>query len=788
MWTKCYFYYTRILENQCVPLSDDKGQQYARQPIVENEALKRRHHFIRMICILLFLIVLVGSEHMGCSPAPGTDGPSQEQTSRDTSLEQGHSDASINDTITADSPSKQESVPDSNTPDPGSQETPQGTPDKANEVTPDKKVNPTPDKRSELTPEKWAEPVPETTPQDRTAPPDRTPPPKPKAPISPFIVVDQFGYLPNSEKIAVIRNPKVGFDARQSFQPGSTYALINANTGKSVLTGSPKAWGQGRTDASSGDQAWWFTFSSVTAPGNYYVLDQKNNVRSDIFRIDTKVYHKVLEQAVRSFFYQRSGFPKDSKYAGKGWADKASHTQDKKCRLYSAKNDASTERDLHGGWYDAGDYNKYTQWHASYTIVMMLAYLKAPKAFSDKTNIPESGNGIPDIIDEVKFGLEWLVRMQNTNGSVLSIVGADHASPPSAATKPCYYGRANTIATLQTAAAFALGAKVFQQFSATKNFANQLKSKAAKAYSWAKANPKVLFRNNSRNDGTQGLGAGQQETDDYNRFLARVRAAAFLFEVTGQNEYKTYIDQNYTKVRILSSRWTGPFEQEREEAILYYARLPKATVSVSKAIISAYQSAMQSSHNFGALRSEPDPYLAHMKDYVWGSNRTKASKGNMFLSYLRYKLDPSKDKDANRAASRYIHYIHGVNPLGIVYLSNMGAFGAHKSVNEFYHAWFTDGNAKWDSVGKSTYGPAPGFLTGGPNPQYKRDGCCPNNCGSSNNNRKCSSESLTPPQGQPKQKSYKDFNTSWPLNSWEVTENSNGYQVAYIYLLSHFAR
>jgi hypothetical protein len=92
----------------------------------------------------------------------------------------------------------------------------------------------------------------------------------------------------------------------------------------------------------------------------------------------------------------------------------------------------------------------------------------------------------------------------------------------------------------------------------------------------------------------------------------------------------------------------------------------------------------------------------------------------------------------------------------------------------------------WDRVGESSWGPAPGFLTGGPNPGYDWDGCCPGGCGSAANNARCTSESISPPKDQPVQKSYKDFNTSWPLNSWSVTENSCGYQVNYIRLLSKF--
>ena len=181
------------------------------------------------------------------------------------------------------------------------------------------------------------------------------------------------------------------------------------------------------------------------------------------------------------------------------------------------------------------------------------------------------------------------------------------------------------------------------------------------------------------------------------------------------------------------------------------------------------------------------PYRAYLKDadYTWGSNSTKASKGLIYTDMIYYQVNEAKDEDAAMAAEDFVHYLHGVNPFAMVYLSNMYAYGAENSVNEFYHSWFSNGSATWDRVGSSTYGPAPGFLTGGPNPSYDVDGCCAtNSCGGSNSI--CTSENLTPPKGQPVQKSYKDFNTSWPLNSWSVTENSNGYQLNYIRLLSKY--
>src|SRR5262249_61454653 len=81
-------------------------------------------------------------------------------------------------------------------------------------------------------------------------------------------------------------------------------------------------------------------------------------------------------------------------------------------------------------WWYAGDFNKYTSWGASDAIELLRAYAESPAAFSDTTNIPESGNGVADLLDEVKWELDWIVRMQQADGSVLSIVGEPSADPP----------------------------------------------------------------------------------------------------------------------------------------------------------------------------------------------------------------------------------------------------------------------------------------------------------------------------------------------------------------------
>lgn len=603
-------------------------------------------------------------------------------------------------------------------------------------------------------------------------------------------MVDQFGYLPVSEKIAVIRIPKTGYDSSSTFTPGKTYALRNTSTGEIVLSVAPTAWNGGATDTSSGDQAYWVDFSSVTKVGNYAVVDVEKNVRSFDFAIGTDVYRDVLKQAVRMLYYQRAGQEKTAANAGTTWADKASHVgpnQDHDCRRFLDKDTASTAKDLWGGWYDAGDLNKYTAWTAGYVMTLLHAYAENPTIWTDDYNIPESGNGIPDLVDEIKWGMDFLVRMQNSDGSVLSIVGEASASPPSAATGPSYYGDASTNATMKTAGAFALGARVLKTVgnAALSTYADGLLGKAKAAWAWAEANPNVIFHNNSSADGTSGLGAGDQETDAAGRRTEKLQAAAYLYAATGDATYKTFFEANYTQTSTIESGWLGPWDPEGNTAILDYATTTPPTGAPSAAVVSdiksKYLAAAKTDSNLNTVVANNDPYLAYLQTYTWGSNQIKANQGLVSAAIFTYKLEDASNAKAKQAAQRYIHYIHGVNPFNMVYLTNMNDHGAKKSTSQIFHTWFADGT-KWDKQ------PAPGYLPGGPNPSYDVDGCCPSSCGGTGNNAICTSESVSPPKGQPAQKSYKDFNTSWPLDTWSVTEPSDGYQVGYIRLLSKFVQ
>ncbi|MBV6479528.1 MAG: hypothetical protein HGGPFJEG_02312 [Ignavibacteria bacterium] len=591
------------------------------------------------------------------------------------------------------------------------------------------------------------------------------------------IKVDQFGYRTEDRKIAVISNPVIGYNNNNPFTPGNNYQVRRFSDDVLVYSGTITAWNGGVTQSQSGDKVWWFEFTALNTPGNYYVYDVLNNVRSYQFQISDSIHSDILKQALRVFYYQRCGTSKSSPYAEFPWTDDECHIgnlQDIDCRLYN-NNNPSTSKNLSGGWHDAGDYNKYVNFTFEPMIDLLLGYEENPLVWKDNYNIPESGNGIPDVLDEVRYELEWLLKMQNANGSVLCIVGVRNyaiGSPPSADLAQRIYGPATTSASFTASALFALGAIQFNSIGQTA-FANTLQTASINAYNWAVANPSVNFYNSGL------IGAGEQETDQYGTLSRKMAASAFLFKLTGNSQYKTFFENNYTQMHLIQWTYAYPFESAQQDIMLYYASIPGVSPSVSIAIRNAYKSSMNnSSENLPAYINNTDAYRAYLTDqnYTWGSNTTKAREGNMFYNMIHYKLDTTNNSNYRNAGLGYLNYFNGINPTAYCYLTNMSNFGSENSISRIYHAWFSD----------TVNLPPPCYLSGGPNPYYSLDGCCPSGCGSYNS--LCNTSLVTPPLNQPKQKSYKDWNISWPQNSWTVTEPAIYTQAAYARLVSQFVK
>lgn len=592
-------------------------------------------------------------------------------------------------------------------------------------------------------------------------------------PFSAHILVDQFGYRPEATKVAVIRDPRQGHDAAQRFTPGAVYQLRDAADGSVVYSGKPTRWRNGRVDELSGDAGWWFDFSAHTTEGHYYVFDAEKGVRSAPFRIAGDVYAPVLKAAVRTFFYQRSGHAKRTPWAQECWADEAAYVgpgQDTEARDVTSKDDSSKVRDLSGGWFDAGDTNKYVTFAATPVHQLLSAFEDNPGAFGDDFDIPESGNGVPDLLDEVRWEIDWLKRMQFPDGSVALKVGTlEHTQGirPGLDRSARYYVPACTSATIAAAGMFAHAALAFAAYDSMSGSASDLRERAELAWRNFHSRP----RQTSCDDGE--VKSGDADWDSQDQDAEAVVAAVYLFALTGAREYDDYVRAHYRQTRPWRDIGWSRYNPHQGEALLFYARHEKAHRGTSADIRAAKMADARSGHGIYGLEPGDDLYRAylHPDQYHWGSNQVRANYGNTNMGAARLASGRQAAGYLERAEST-VHYFHGVNPLAMVQLTNMYSLGATRSANEIFHSWFWHGT-EWDSAKDSRCGPAPGFVPGGPNRNAVQDGV---------------PESIAPPAGQPPQKSYRDWNTPWPEASWAVTEPGIYYQAAYIRLLSAFVK
>ncbi|MCU0352669.1 MAG: glycoside hydrolase family 9 protein [Cytophagales bacterium] len=600
-------------------------------------------------------------------------------------------------------------------------------------------------------------------------------------PTSDFIRIDQFGYRPQAKKVAVIVDPQTGYDANLSFNPSTgtnQYQVRKWDTDEAVFSGTLAPWNGGATDATSGDKAWWFDFSAVTATGSYYVFDVGRNVGSFKFDIREDVYADVLRVAVRMFYYNRCNHEKLAQHAGANWADGPSFVganQDKAARSVTDRNNAATARDLSGGWWDAGDYNKYVTFARMPMHQLLEAYEENPSVWGDNYKIPESGNGIPDLLDELKWELDWLKKMQNPDGGSLVKMGALKDSdgqatlPPSTDPRPRYYypGFCSS-ATITLAGVFAHAALVYKTIPSLTSYADDLKTRAVSAFNHYQANPKSA----DCDDGT--IQAGDADRTLAEQEQHAVQAAVYLYALTNDNTYKQYVDANYTKVKGVRDNWFGPYDVDVDGALLYYTKLAGATPA-TVAVIKEKKSNTAGYFDDAYKFSEKDPYRSQMpvSSYHWGSLNPRGCMASLNYDMITYGLDPANHDSYRLKAEETLHYFHGVNPFNMVYMTNMATYGGEKSVDEVYHSWFKEGSP-WDNAKTSAKGgPAPGYVPGGPNKDYKPD-----------DGSACV---LAPPCNQPVQKSYRSWNTVWPDASWEITEPAIYYQAAYIKALSKFA-
>ncbi|SMD41521.1 N-terminal ig-like domain of cellulase [Aquiflexum balticum DSM 16537] len=205
------------------------------------------------------------------------------------------------------------------------------------------------------------------------------------------IRINQIGYLPEDSKVAVIFSKET---VRENF------LLVHVETGETVLDIKPVKL---KKDAWGGFLYWEVDFSPISEAGQYVVKGKKSGVSSSPFLISNNAYAGYQEQLLEFMRQQRCGYNPA--------LDMVCHQKDG--RSFFGPMPDSTFVDLSGGWHDAGDQLKYLITSSYATAHMLMAYEMYPDRFEDKVNAlgQPGANGIPDILDEAKWGLDWIHKM-----------------------------------------------------------------------------------------------------------------------------------------------------------------------------------------------------------------------------------------------------------------------------------------------------------------------------------------------------------------------------------------
>jgi hypothetical protein len=375
--------------------------------------------------------------------------------------------------------------------------------------------------------------------------------------------------------------------------------------------------------------------------------------------------------------------------------------------------------------------------------------------------------------------------MQDSDGGFFNrVTGRSHnygPDPPPSDTQPRFYTAKTTWATADAAASLAHAARVYDKFDRVfPGYAARLRDAGSKAWAYLEAHSQI-----DPPDGTDGdsklasTAAGSNPNADRR---ARVYAAAELFKLSGEPKFKAYVDRWATDISATAENGLHPFQGSRQIDPLNHPALTQAllvystTKGANRALTGPFKEAL--SYTAEAIRTATggldDPYLAyHLEDhYCWGSNQSKGRWGRVLLMAIALGVNPSQHAAYREIMAGYLHFIHGRNPLSLCFLTNMGDAGAHRYATEIFHAWYHDGSPLYDGK-RSRYGPAPGYLAGGPNKFFSVDW-------------------ISPPHGEPPMKAYRDWNGAWNATrqaneaSWEITEPAIYYQAVYTLLLSQF--
>lgn len=487
--------------------------------------------------------------------------------------------------------------------------------------------------------------------------------------INDGIHVDQIGYGIKDKKQVI-----VNFAA-------DTFHVVEETGGQIVFTG---GFYEGVFDRASGDMVYCGDFSAVQAPGRYYVsIPGRGDSYS--FAIADRVYRDIKNAVLKAFYYQRCGMKLEAGFAGK-WGHKACHLG--KGIVYGREDYVL---DGNGGWHDAGDYGKYTVAAATALSGLMLAYELFPDRFDDRLDIPESGSGMPDILNECRYELDWLLKMQDkASGGVFHKLTTKKFPGlpvmPEEDTAQLFFSPVSGAATGSFAAVTAMASRLYRSVDPV--FADICLKASRKAWRWLEENSEAVSFRNPADILTGEYGDGN-DTDE------RYWAAAELYRATQEQGFHDYIKAVYTseKAGDCCFGWqdTGGFaktaylflpEPEKDPEIYGYIKAEMLKAAASK-----------------LETKKADGYRITLKPdkYCWGSNMSVMNDAMLLI--IMNKLMP--DEEYLQAALDNLHYLLGRNSLNQCFLTGFGS----KPVLRPHHR---------PSCGDGIEEPVPGLVSGGP--------------------------------------------------------------------------
>ena len=503
------------------------------------------------------------------------------------------------------------------------------------------------------------------------------------------IRLNQIGFYPNAPKIAVVLTNKKGSFSLQTPDKKTVF--------KGILKKSIQA-------NFAGQYTWIADFSTFARPGKY-VLNVSGVGNSYTFSISKNVHQQVANASIKAFYFMRASTPLLEKYAGK-WHRAMGHPDNKVLVHASAVSEGRPEGSLVSsprGWYDAGDYNKYIVNSGISTYTLLSLYEDFPEYMKTvKLNIPESGNGIPDLLNETLWNLRWMLTMQDSiDGGVyhkLTNAAFDKMEMPNKATEPRYIIQKSTAATLDFTAVMAQSARVFRQYEVQlPGFADSCREAALKAWEWAQTHPHIIYNKYVLNDNFNP----KITTGDYGDGEVRdefIWAASELFVTLKDIKYVQKINvipdikmplPSWSQVRVLGY-YTIARNSERIAATGY-----KNIAEIKKRIVN-YANGLIKDANKTAYRAVMYKKKAN---FIWGSNSVAANQGIALIQ--AYKL--TGDKKYLQYALDNLDYILGRNGTGYSFVTG---YGSRTPMHPHHRPSVADG----------IIDPIPGLLAGGANP------------------------------------------------------------------------